>query len=43
MEGKFILTVSLESEFCLTEIIEPIMNKKHSSKGRFEKINHSIL
>lgn len=43
MEGKFILTVSLDSEFCLTEIKEPLLTKKHHSKGKFEKSTHPML
>ena len=43
MEGKFVLTVSLDSEFCLTEIFEPILPKKHTSKGRFDKLGGQIF
>mmetsp|Transcript_45785 Transcript_45785/g.33501 ORF Transcript_45785/g.33501 Transcript_45785/m.33501 type:complete len:99 (-) Transcript_45785:83-379(-) len=37
-EGKFILTVSLDSDFCCTEICEPLLPNKQTAKGHFEKM-----
>jgi hypothetical protein len=37
------MTVSLDSDFYISEIKEPVLNKKQTAKGRFDKLPSSFI
>ena len=42
MEGKFVLTVSINKDFLISELKEPVFSKSHITNGRFETIHKTI-